>query len=1361
MKQNCNMDITQQPYKHLKLDKFVYGSKQKIIKTTTQIINKDDNQIINYEGNKKNVYYFSNIDNHLIDFHQINFDYINNKKDKITIKSYIDRYNPTFTISANVIKHQTTQQDGQRIAYFPQYIYTPLDIAQFKNSCYFLLPISTNKFVNIAHPNKILNDIQSFNQLQVSKEISSYIEPHKQFYDRAAYTSEDNSIPVYDMNFKDLQTIKFSSINELYNWILKWSLQNIIYQDENNNYHSLINEILFDSVQSMSFTQLLQKNIPTQNCDSILLDKFINYLMTHYYLYSRETINTMLSELFANISTLSVERYFKLIGRINNLNSNLTKGEQYTNIKNELNNQGIYNVFDLMTKKQDVTFTPNVLPQNTLLIDNMNDSIVYEKQKSIKEYFPSCYINFVNLKNNRDPEYQLNCTIGNITVQNDIFLNDYRFSISANNAVNLTGVLSASCLSSVNEQKTLQIVNKAIQYDNNLATNTGYKNLFPQRMNVKRQYYLKQYDDKHICNNKLSSMGTLNGIRNYIHAGTSFNKKVWLNYSYNETKQYDYIIHTDRYELEINNEKYSLEYDIDKDKNIIQLYINSYNKYLVKYDYICDKLYLQKEDENLELLRVNNNQYYIVKNREPKGYVVYYDNENGYYYLKDKDKILIDINKNNYLSTTLNTIFTNFNKISAIFDQNTTVTNKFSIINSNDIGNVYYYNSEIFSNYEYNIENNIINLTNLSTNLYKNDELILTTNGIRLGNQFEKEKQNCFMLLNDGTIRNINYHWVYLVSIYNTIGSPWRTGYILTDPLTSIYNFNPADKVSGYWIDKTSFPQPRTFIYPSTFWNFSEKKWNVVTPQTTARPSGISNISKCYLFSEDGKSFEYFLQYNNNLKAYIKRKFTFLQYCDNMVFSLNAFEENKFNGLKGQTLNFDFKNSKSYSLPFSAYSLNRESQWIKDYNENILTTCLMKSYGNDCPWNSVDSELQKIIGCNLSLTKQCNGFCTYPCNNQIKQSFNDNRGLNWKLKDYYQLHKGIENLKIKMNNGLNLTNNNQWFIIPANNCNQMIIADSDILVNDDLEVFFIPSTQMDSNSHFSDVVSNITLKQEFKSIFQGFWNKGKYPEYRYTNDNYNIAINNKFNGPHIIIKDTIITGIILDDALTPSNIIPSGYCCLMRVKSWWSDTIRCEGNIKVVIEEQNDEYKSISNYDFIQVIDGFFKFKQTGLHKSNIYSINLKNTGLSKLLDKATKMYTKQEVIKLLQNKYFIRYYQDEDSFLVNSDENTFIHAVFDSTDNTVYKRTPLFKNLQKNNLSGFVLNYITIPFDILIQYEGIKLLQEKQLYYYEKEYNEATKYNSIRQNIRQLIQKAIRKSITRYMPADTNLWKVEYQDEQ
>ena len=59
------MNIKQQPYKHLKLDKFVYGPKQKIIKTTTQMISQEDEKIINDNSNKKNVYYFSDINNNL------------------------------------------------------------------------------------------------------------------------------------------------------------------------------------------------------------------------------------------------------------------------------------------------------------------------------------------------------------------------------------------------------------------------------------------------------------------------------------------------------------------------------------------------------------------------------------------------------------------------------------------------------------------------------------------------------------------------------------------------------------------------------------------------------------------------------------------------------------------------------------------------------------------------------------------------------------------------------------------------------------------------------------------------------------------------------------------------------------------------------------------------------------------------------------------------------------------------------------------------------------------------------------------------------------------------------------------------
>ena len=60
-----------------------------------------------------------------------------------------------------------------------------------------------------------------------------------------------------------------------------------------------------------------------------------------------------------------------------------------------------------------------------------------------------------------------------------------------------------------------------------------------------------------------------------------------------------------------------------------------------------------------------------------------------------------------------------------------------------------------------------------------------------------------------------------------------------------------------------------------------------------------------------------------------------------------------------------------------------------------------------------------------------------------------------------------------------------------------------------------------------------------------------------------IAPTTKFNGPHIITKDTIINVFNIDNN-TNVKYIPSGYYCLIRVKSWWSDIVKCEGSIKVI-----------------------------------------------------------------------------------------------------------------------------------------------------------------------------------------------------
>lgn len=242
-----NIKLMNTVYKHLKLQKFVSGNKQRIFKTNTDItyISKPDELSVStyiQKGKQKNIYYgnylqrnMEYLSSNLIDFHQINYDYFYNRPDRIKFNTiYSDRNNPLFTTSANIIKNYTTEQDGQRISYFPQYMYTPLDISKYNNSYYMLLPINTDRYINIAHPDKLIDKIDDLKEKPFGALLNNIYEkiPYKNnytemissFYQRAAYTTEDNNIPIYDLNFTNIQTIRFKSSNDVFQWIIKWRI---------------------------------------------------------------------------------------------------------------------------------------------------------------------------------------------------------------------------------------------------------------------------------------------------------------------------------------------------------------------------------------------------------------------------------------------------------------------------------------------------------------------------------------------------------------------------------------------------------------------------------------------------------------------------------------------------------------------------------------------------------------------------------------------------------------------------------------------------------------------------------------------------------------------------------------------------------------------------------------------------------------------------------------------------------------------------------------------------------------------------------------------------------------------------------
>lgn len=1075
-------------YKHLKLDKFINGSEQRIFKTTTKLIDTKLNlsaQLMNLElnmffsetyriqfeknTNNKNIFYgkyssnlIQNItdtkyENSLINFHQINYDYINNRPDKInSITKINDFHNPTF---ANKVQENSYRKPLQKIEYFPEYIHTPIDITNFNNLYYFLIPINTNRYVNIPHPNDILSCVETLSHKdmgKLDKESNSYKIPYKnnytqvlkQFFDKGIYTPEDNAITIYDLNMTYLQTIKFNSSSDLFNWILKWQFQSIIYEKD-NKFVSLLQEILFDSKNQKSYIDGTDLN----NYDSIKTFNLIDYLLRKKYLYSNDTIKSILIDLLSNLSKNSICRFFNPIGKINTLSTSIISSFITDNTYNQdFKDENIFILKELLTRKQATIFNNQGLPENTLIVGNTLFPLFYNE--NIYE-FPSCYVNYVHLKNNKNPEHEIECYI---------------------------------------------------------------KDLYPSGKN-------KDY----IINDILSS--TTSG---YISSDINFSDKNQDIYEFDGrfSIEYNLLSSYDQYTITKNTCKYILNYSEKKDNQYVQDY-NSLN--------LSADILPTSGKEQLSALAK-----YIEQN-----------------------PIRMNLKKENYLAQ--------------------------------------YYNDHICHNKIYNM-------------------------GTLLG------------------IRN----------------------YIKSDTTTN-----------------------------NTLW--------------------------------------------------LSYKYNSTQYSQQEILS-------------------------SFSLPFYKYNTNRKSNW----DDNII----MKNSYSPCPWTT---KIQSgIIHCTLSSCYECKGYCTFPYNKTIKKINNDNNGINWNVSDYF-INSTNYNFDINLlNNNLNI-NNSEFFIIPNSNYKTYLEATSDIQVYDDIQIFLLSAL---TDTILDNFKTNMSLKTEFKSIHNGFgrnnledYQKEKlgeivsgdpiYPEILFKNQNstsYKIAPNCNFNGPHIIPKGTrlhcynVQTNQIVDE-------IPANYYTLLRIKNWWSDYVYATGSFKQIIINENKQYITniLNRYDYLEAVNGFYKFKQKGLHKSNIYSINLANTGVNPASDKIIKYYTKSQIIDILIKKYNLFYNENKDAFLTASKQNLFVKTHFDvdknkiRNNNTIYNDTPLFKPLS-DKLSGFVLYNNYISFDYLIEQQKLITYFDKEkneiLYYYQFEKTNNDQYNEIRQNIRNLLEQAIRDSITKYMPADTTLWKIKYSGE-
>ena len=320
-------------FKHLKLDKFVSGSEQRIFKTTTDLVSSTiQNNMHSFTGvdnfpaiNPKNIYYaeFSSdiainnkienspiISGKLINFHDINCDYLTNRPDKMSSLSLDSPNSPWFAQSAMNAQYDIEKNKDERVTYFPKHIDTPIDIAYSRNNSYFLLPINTEKYTNLVQSDTTLL-YQNNGPSAVFKQ--NYSSAFKELWSKSYYTSEDNSVPIYDLNFTFLQSINFGSNEKVLDWIKKYNLDTFKYNkyDELSNTNievALSSEILFDS-------ETHTNNINT--ADSIRIQPLLEVLSKYSYIFSENRKKEILQDLIANLDIYSTVRFLSPI-RTNN-----------------------------------------------------------------------------------------------------------------------------------------------------------------------------------------------------------------------------------------------------------------------------------------------------------------------------------------------------------------------------------------------------------------------------------------------------------------------------------------------------------------------------------------------------------------------------------------------------------------------------------------------------------------------------------------------------------------------------------------------------------------------------------------------------------------------------------------------------------------------------------------------------------------------------------------------------------------------------------------------------------------------------------------------------------------------------------
>ena len=224
--------------------------------------------------------------------------------------------------------------------------------------------------------------------------------------------------------------------------------------------------------------------------------------------------------------------------------------------------------------------------------------------------------------------------------------------------------------------------------------------------------------------------------------------------------------------------------------------------------------------------------------------------------------------------------------------------------------------------------------------------------------------------------------------------------------------------------------------------------------------------------------------------------------------------------------------------------------------------------------------------------------------------------------------------------------------------------------------------------------------------------------------------------------------------------------------------------------DMEDVLNITSKYDYVERNYGFFKYQQENLHKSNIYSIKLSNTGLNPENDlKLIIVYSFEQLINKMcaagkptrQNEYSGN---NRDYILKYEYGDNLTDGYFYRPQIIIEELDPLRSQLKTkiypdieyystNTISKIVSGW-TDPLDLrlgqginIIKFNTLKDELNWEIVYDENgnflyAYNTTDKLdvqrtNRIKNNMRELLETAIKASVKDYMPVETTLWKIIY----